>query len=109
MDNGEAVEEEKVIPINSTMKIRVTSHSEVVVMVNEEVEDVEPIKTINLVDNNKDRDESTLLLALKEEDTDDCSLWYLDNGISNHMCDHKDKFVEIKKTVKGDVSFGDTS
>ncbi|KAH0730436.1 hypothetical protein KY289_001624 [Solanum tuberosum] len=31
------------------------------------------------VDNNKDKDESTLLLALKEEETDDCSLWYLDN------------------------------
>ena len=25
------------------------------------------------------------------------------------MCGHKDKFVEIKKTVKGNVSFGDTS
>ncbi|KAH0708717.1 hypothetical protein KY284_010144 [Solanum tuberosum] len=56
-------------------------------------------ETINLVDNNKDEDESTLLLALKE-DTDDCSSWYLDSGASNHMCGHKDKFVEIKKTVK---------
>ncbi|XP_049414753.1 uncharacterized protein LOC125877525 [Solanum stenotomum] len=57
-------------------------------------------ETVNLVDNNKDKDESTLLLALKEEDTDNCNLWYLDNGASNHMCGHKDKFVEIKKTVK---------
>ncbi|XP_049355705.1 uncharacterized protein LOC125820309 [Solanum verrucosum] len=56
-------------------------------------------ETVNLVDNNKDEDESTLLLALKE-DTDDCSSWYLDSGASNHMCGHKDKFVEIKKTVK---------
>ncbi|KAH0633475.1 hypothetical protein KY284_036261 [Solanum tuberosum] len=64
-------------------------------------------ETVNLVDNNKDEDESTLLLTLKE-DTYDCSSWYLDNGASNHMCGHKDKFVEIKKTVKGNVSFGDT-
>ncbi|KAL3322718.1 hypothetical protein AABB24_040021 [Solanum stoloniferum] len=35
-------------------------------------------ETVNLVDNNKDEDESTLLLALKEEDTYDCSLWYLE-------------------------------
>ncbi|KAG5611403.1 hypothetical protein H5410_022684 [Solanum commersonii] len=95
MDNGEAVEEEEVIPINSTIKIRVTSHSEVVAMVNES--NVE--ETVNLVDNNKDENESTLLLALKEN-TDDCSLCYLDYGASNHMCGHKVKFVEIKKTVK---------
>ena len=25
------------------------------------------------------------------------------------MCGHKDEFVEIKKTVKGNVSFGNTS
>ncbi|KAH0724773.1 hypothetical protein KY284_000638 [Solanum tuberosum] len=66
-------------------------------------------ETVNLVDNNKDKDESTLLLALKEQNRDDCSSWYLDNGASNHMCGHKDKFVEIKKTVKGNVCFGDTS
>ncbi|KAH0743012.1 hypothetical protein KY290_031005 [Solanum tuberosum] len=112
MDNGEAMEvveaeeEEEVIPIISTIKIKVTSHSEVV---NEEVEDVELTKTVNLVDNNKDNDESTLLLALKEEDTYNCSLWYLDNGASNHMCGHKHKFMEINKTMKGNVSFGDTS
>ncbi|KAH0705787.1 hypothetical protein KY285_010318 [Solanum tuberosum] len=64
---------------------------------------------VNLVDNNKDEDESTLLLALRKEDRDNCSSWYLDNGASNHMCGHKYKFVEIKKTVKGNVSFGETS
>ena len=64
---------------------------------------------VNLVDNNKDENESTLLFTLKEEDKDNCSPWYLDNGASNHMCGHKDIFVDIKKTVKGNVSFGDTS
>ncbi|KAH0682822.1 hypothetical protein KY290_021411 [Solanum tuberosum] len=57
-------------------------------------------ETVNLVDNSKDEDESTLLLALKEENTNDCNLWYLNNGASNHMCGHKDNFVEITKTVK---------
>ena len=50
LDNGEAMEvvealkEEEVIPIISTMKIKVTSHSEVVIVVNEEAEDVENLK-----------------------------------------------------------------
>ena len=47
MDNGEALEvleEEEVIPIISTINIKVTSHSDVVLVVDEKVEDVEPIK-----------------------------------------------------------------
>ena len=40
-------EEEEVIPIIYTMNINVTSHSEVVVVVDDEVEDVEPIKITN--------------------------------------------------------------
>ncbi|XP_070024851.1 uncharacterized protein [Nicotiana sylvestris] len=55
----------------------------------------------NLVDNKKEEeDESTLLMELKEEDRDDCSSWYLDNGASNHMCGCKEKFVEINKMVR---------
>ncbi|KAG5580970.1 hypothetical protein H5410_051597 [Solanum commersonii] len=125
----EALEEEEVTPTNLTMKIKVTSHSEVVVVVNKEVKGVEPTKCynchkighysweyrsnveelVNRVDNNKHEDESTLLLTLKEEDTANYSSWYLDNGANNHMCGHKDKFLEIKMTVKGNVSFGDPS
>ncbi|KAH0682606.1 hypothetical protein KY290_021183 [Solanum tuberosum] len=95
MDNGEVVEtvdEEKVISTNSIIKIKVTGHSELVAVVNKEVEDVEPIKVpvkcekANLVDNNKDEDESTLLMSLKEEDTDDCNSWYLHNGARNYIC-----------------------
>ncbi|XP_070044847.1 uncharacterized protein [Nicotiana tomentosiformis] len=51
----------------------------------------------NLVDDNKEEVESTLLMALKKEDRDDCNSWYLDNGASNHMCGCKEKFVEINK------------
>ncbi|XP_070035564.1 uncharacterized protein [Nicotiana tomentosiformis] len=63
----------------------------------------------NLVDDKKEEVESTLSMALKEEDKDDCNSWYLDNGASNHMCRCKEKFVEINKTVRGNESFGDTS
>ncbi|XP_070048881.1 uncharacterized protein [Nicotiana tomentosiformis] len=75
--------------------IKSTRHSEVVVMDIEEKEDVATTKKImdkyveekaNLVDDKKEENESTLLLALKEEDMDDCSSLYLDNRASNHMC-----------------------
>ncbi|XP_070022658.1 uncharacterized protein [Nicotiana sylvestris] len=54
----------------------------------------------NLVDDKKEGVESTLLMALKEEDRDDCSSWYLDNGASNHMCGCKEKFVDINKMLR---------
>ncbi|XP_070036123.1 uncharacterized protein [Nicotiana tomentosiformis] len=66
-------------------------------------------KKANLVDNKKEEYESTLLMALKKEDKDDCNSWYLDNGASNHMCESKEKFVEINNTVRDNVSFGDAS
>ncbi|PHT81325.1 hypothetical protein T459_14340 [Capsicum annuum] len=54
----------------------------------------------NLVDNNKDEDESTLLMTLTKDDTDDYNSWNLDNEASTHMCGYEDKFVEIKKTTR---------
>nr|XP_009762152.1 PREDICTED: uncharacterized protein LOC104214207 [Nicotiana sylvestris] len=54
----------------------------------------------NLVDDKKEEDESTLLLAFKEEDMDDCSSWYLENGASKHMCGCKENFVDINKMVR---------
>nr|XP_009763554.1 PREDICTED: uncharacterized protein LOC104215436 [Nicotiana sylvestris] len=98
MDGDEAVvvmEEEEVIVTSSTNEVK--------------IHQINVEEKANLVDNKKEEDESTLLLALKEEDKDDCSSWYLDNGASNHMCVCKEKFVEINKTVKSSVSFGDTS
>ncbi|RDX88513.1 Golgin candidate 5, partial [Mucuna pruriens] len=62
----------------------------------------------NLVGDKEEDEEPTLLLALNE-DSDDKSLWYLDNGASNHMCGYKEKFVELEEKVRGNVSFGDSS
>lgn len=33
--------------------------------------------------------------------------WYLDNGASNHMTGHRDKFEKLDRTVRGEVKFGD--
>ncbi|XP_070014193.1 uncharacterized protein [Nicotiana sylvestris] len=63
----------------------------------------------NLVDDKKEENEPTLLLALKEEDKDDCSLWYLDNGARNHMYGCKEKFVEINKMLRDNVNVEDES
>lgn len=35
--------------------------------------------------------------------------WYLDNGASNHMTGHREKFEKLDKAVKGEVKFGDGS
>ena len=37
------------------------------------------------------------------------SLWYLDNGASNHMTGDKEKFVELDQGITGLVKFGDGS
>ncbi|XP_074337628.1 uncharacterized protein LOC141674824 [Apium graveolens] len=37
------------------------------------------------------------------------SLWYLDNGASNHMTGLRSKFYELDKAVTGRVKFGDGS
>ncbi|XP_006590086.1 uncharacterized protein [Glycine max] len=66
---------------------------------------------VNLVDDKEDKEveESTLLLSLNNGEKEDKCLWYLDNGASNHMCGCKEKFVELDEKVKGNVSFGDSS
>jgi hypothetical protein len=50
-----------------------------------------------------------LLLASKETDSNNESVWYLDTGASNHMCGYKHMFTKIEEIVEGHVSFGDAS
>jgi transposase InsO family protein len=50
-----------------------------------------------------------VLLASKEADSNNESVWYLDTGASNHMCAYKHMFTEIEEIVEGHVSFGDAS
>ena len=53
--------------------------------------------------------EGFLLMTQKEIDEENDTMWYLDYGASNHMCDHKHLFREITKIEDGHVSFGDAS
>jgi GAG-pre-integrase domain len=50
-----------------------------------------------------------VLLASKEADSNNESVWYLNTGASNHMCGYKHMFTEIEEIVEGHVSFGDAS
>jgi hypothetical protein len=50
-----------------------------------------------------------VLLASKEADSNNESVWYLDTGASNHMCGYKHMFTKIEEIVEGHVSFGDAS
>ncbi|KAL4364247.1 hypothetical protein GQ457_04G014290 [Hibiscus cannabinus] len=64
---------------------------------------------VNLIEDQQDVKEPTLLLALKNEENNIASTWYLDNGASNHMCGDKEAFVKLDEKVKDNVSFGDSS
>ncbi|XP_074322914.1 uncharacterized protein LOC141659884 [Apium graveolens] len=39
----------------------------------------------------------------------DKSIWYLDNGASNHMIGHREKFNELNEDITDQVQFGDGS
>nr|XP_010943412.1 uncharacterized protein LOC105061152 [Elaeis guineensis] len=56
----------------------------------------------------EDGDE-VLLLACKEDDTDEQNMWFLDTSASNHMCRYKNMFMGFDESVNGHMSFGDSS
>jgi hypothetical protein len=35
--------------------------------------------------------------------------WYLENGASNHMCEDKNKFIELDEVITDNVTFADHS
>jgi len=53
--------------------------------------------------------EATLLLVHNERMQDKENMWYLDNGANNHMCGDKDKFMELDKAIRGNVTLTDHS
>ena len=63
---------------------------------------------INIINKQED-EEPILLFTLKDDERNDKSSWYLDNGASNHMCGDKLKFASIDENMQGNISFGDSS
>ncbi|XP_040960208.1 uncharacterized protein [Gossypium hirsutum] len=53
--------------------------------------------------------ESNVFLTYGENEDRKRSVWYLDNGASNHMCGRKELFTELDETVHGQITFGDNS
>ncbi|XP_040939086.1 uncharacterized protein [Gossypium hirsutum] len=53
--------------------------------------------------------ESSVFLTYGENEDRKRSVWYLDNGASNHMCGRKELFTELDETVHGQITFGDNS
>lgn len=75
-----------------------------------QVNDEEPALLMVLCDNV----EKDVIVVTEGKATDNIkerydNIWYLDNGASNHMTGHREKFEKIDKTVKGEVKFGDGS
>ncbi|KAM2649885.1 hypothetical protein EV1_013946 [Malus domestica] len=67
-----------------------------------------PDEKVNYVKEEKE-DNGIVLLSCKNNDGDQDYTWYLDTGASNHMCGRRSMFVELNKSVSGNVSFGNES
>jgi len=48
-----------------------------------------------------------LLLMHNERMQDKENMWYLDNRANNHMCEDKNKFMELDEAIRGNVTFAD--
>jgi REP element-mobilizing transposase RayT len=57
----------------------------------------------------EEKNEVTLLLVHNERVQDKENMWYLENKTSNHMCEDKDKFMELDETIRSNVIFVDHS
>ncbi|XP_017635576.1 uncharacterized protein LOC108477548 [Gossypium arboreum] len=82
-----------------TKKVEAVDTDEDEVMAKEVVEEV------NIIKDQQDVKEPTLLFALKNEESNDASIWYLDNGANNHMDGCKEAFLKLDENIRGNVSF----
>ncbi|KAK2969266.1 hypothetical protein RJ640_006259 [Escallonia rubra] len=53
--------------------------------------------------------EDTIFLTYRGNEECKKNVWYLDTGASNHMCGRKELFTDLDETIKGEVTFGDSS
>ncbi|KZV20030.1 hypothetical protein F511_15273 [Dorcoceras hygrometricum] len=66
-------------------------------------------ETYNFTENSTEEVNPTLLLACKTIQEQDNDKWYLDSGVSSHICGKKDLFVELDESIGGNINFGDSS
>ncbi|XP_017426367.1 uncharacterized protein LOC108334958 [Vigna angularis] len=65
----------------------------------------EKASSIIELDKNREEDEE----EMKDDEICTNSIWYLDTGASNHMCENENFFYELTKVEAKFVSFGDNS
>ncbi|KAK2993694.1 hypothetical protein RJ640_027046 [Escallonia rubra] len=53
--------------------------------------------------------EDAIFLTYRGNEECKKNVWYLDTGASNHMCGRKELFTDLDETIKGEVTFGDSS
>ncbi|KAK2971871.1 hypothetical protein RJ640_000888 [Escallonia rubra] len=53
--------------------------------------------------------EDAIFLTYRGNEKCKKNVWYLDTGASNHMCGRKELFTDLDETIKGEVTFGDSS
>ena len=77
--------------------------SECKTLINNRVED-----KVNYVEE-RNQEDGTLLLAYKDHAKGEDNTWYLNTGVSNHMCGKRSMFVEFDELVSDNVAFGNES